>query len=359
MESQTIKTASDVTIIMVHRDRFSLAVDSLNQVIAATRATYKLLYVDAGSPRKVAAELERICDENGFRYERCDALLSPAQSRNRGLRLADTKYVAFVESCTFVADNWLQGLIKCADETGAEVIQPLMCQGKPFHTEIHQAGGTFAKDAELFFRGAPEDHVICDIDMHQGKQVSEVPLVRTETQVTEVHCFLVRRDTFERFGDFDESMLSTKDHLNFSMTVWKNGGRIMLEPASVATFYVPNRHNPIQISDYPFFILRWSPKWQADSLNHFKTKWSLEGDPYFQKRNDIITWRYREAILKPFARRIPFVGHSYKVQKIVMLALEPIVVAFGLWLAKHHEKTLVEDAARPSQRRVGSPAHSL
>ena len=42
-----------------------------------------------------------------------------------------------------------------------------------------------------------------------------------------------------------------------------------------------------------------------------------------------------------------------------MLALEPIVVAFGLWLAKHHEKTLVEDAARPSQRRVGSPAHSL
>ncbi|WP_340691995.1 glycosyltransferase family 2 protein [Hyphomonas sp.] len=359
MQSQTIKTAPDVTVIVLHRDRFSLAVESLKEIIAATHSPYNLLYVDAGSPRKVAAELKHICDENGFRYERSDALLSPAQSRNRGLRLADTKYVAFVESCTFVADNWLQELIKCADETGAEVVQPLMCQSKPFHNEIHQAGGTFAKDVELFFRGAPEDHVICDIHAHQGKQVTEVPLVRTETQVTEVHCFLVRRDTFERFGDFDESMLSTKDHLNFSMTVWKNGGRIMLQPTSVATFYVPSRHNPIHLSDYPFFILRWSPKWQADSLNHFKTKWGLEGDPYFQQRTDIITWRYHEAILKPFARRIPFIGRSYKVQKIVMRALEPVVVAWSLWLAKRHEKTLVEDVANTPQRRIGNPAHSL
>jgi GT2 family glycosyltransferase len=359
MTIQTIKTAPDVTIIVVHRDRFSLAVESLNQIIAATHTPYQLHYIDAGSPPKVAAELKRICDQNGFRYARFDELLSPAQSRNRGHRLSDTQYVAFIESCTFVADNWLEGLIRCAEETGAEVIQPLMCQGKPFHTEIHQAGGKFTKNIELFFHGAPEDHVIYDVDMHQGKQVTDVPLTRTEIQVTEVHCLLVKRDTFERFGDFDESMLSTKDHLDFSMTVWKNGGRIMLEPSSVATFYVPNRHNPIQLSDYRFFILRWSPKWQADSLNHFKTKWGLEGDPYFQKRNDIITWRYREAILKPFARRIPFVGHSYKVQKIVMLALEPIVVALGLWLAKSHEKTLVEDTGRSPQRRVSNPAHSL
>ena len=112
MESQTIKSASDVTIIVVHRDRFSLAVESLNQIVAATPGAYKLLYIDAGSPRKVAAELKHICDENGFRYERYDELLSPAQSRNRGHRLADTKYVAFIESCTFVADNWLQGLIR-------------------------------------------------------------------------------------------------------------------------------------------------------------------------------------------------------------------------------------------------------
>lgn len=359
MESQTFETAPDVTIIVVHRDRFTLAVDALNQIIAATQSPYELLYIDAGSPPKVAAELKRICDQSGFRYKRYDALLSPAQSRNCGHRLTATKYVAFVESCTFVADNWLEGLVRCAEETSAEVIQPLMCQGKPFHTEIHQAGGTFTKDMELFFHGAPEDHVICDIDMHQGKQVTDVPLVRSKTQVTEVHCFLVRRDTFERFGEFDEAMLSTKDHLNFSMTVWKNGGRIMLEPSSVATFYVPNRHNPLKVSDYPYFILRWSPKWQADSLNHFQRKWELEGDPYFKARNEIMTWRYREGILKPLARAIPFVGHSYKVQKIVILTLEPIVVAIGSWLAKKHEKTLVQETARATPRKVASPAHSL
>ncbi len=359
MESQSLKTAPDVTIIVVHRDRFSLAVDALNQVIAATHSPYKLLYVDAGSPRKVADELKRICLENGFTYQRHDEYLSPSQSRNRGLRTAETKYVAFVESCTFVADNWLEGLISCAEETGAEVIQPLMCQGKPFHTEIHQAGGTFTKDMELFFKGAPEDHVICDIDMHQGKQVTDVPLTRSETQVTEVHCLLVKRDTFERFGDFDEAMLSTKDHLNFSMTVWKNGGRIMLEPSSLATFYVPNRHNPLKFSDYPYFILRWSPDWQAGSLTHFKKKWGLEGDPYFKERNDIITWRYREGILKPIARRIPLVGHSYKVQQFVIMVLEPVVVAIGSWMAKKHEKTLLNDPARAARRQVQTPAHSL
>tara|TARA_R110000787_G_scaffold14141_1_gene43915 strand:+ start:1833 stop:2879 length:1047 start_codon:yes stop_codon:yes gene_type:complete len=323
------------TVVITARDRFSLAVRTLENVVAVTRQPYKLIYIDSGSPKPVASELKRICEENGFRYERYDHFLSPCQARNRGQHLADTKYVAYIENDVMAAEGWLQALVKCGDETGAEVVQPLICQGMPLHTEIHQAGGNFAESIEGFFHGTPEQHRLLDSHLNdQGKRIDEVELKRMETQVCEVHCILVRRDTFQRFGDFDEGMPCSKDHVDFSISIWNKGGRIMFEPTAIVTFCHPDRTHPVEPMDWPLFILRWSPKWQRKSLAHFQKKWGLEKDPYFKKYQKLTSWRYHEGVVKPLVRKVPFIGHSYKVQSLASAAMLPMVSAIGTRLAR-------------------------
>ncbi|WP_373003060.1 glycosyltransferase family 2 protein [Hyphomonas sp.] len=325
----------DVTIVVTARDRFSLAVRSLENLVAVTPAHARLIYIDAGSPASVASEVKRICSENGFRYERFEHFLSPCQARNRGHHLADTKYVAYIENDVMASQGWLEALVKCAEETGAEVVQPLICQGMPLHTEIHQAGGDFTDDMDAFFNGPPEARRLTDRHLnHQGKRVDEVELSRTETQVCEVHCFLARRDLFERFGDFDENMPCSKDHVDFSVTIWAKGGKIMLEPASIVTFCHPDRTHPVEPMDRPMFILRWSPNWQRKSLNHFRKKWGLESDPYFERYEKLTSWRYHDAVVRPMVRKLPMIGHSYKVQKMASTIMLPVISAIGTHLGK-------------------------
>ena len=59
--------------------------------------------------------------------------------------MAETEYVVFVDNDVLYTEGWLDRLVACADETGAEVVAPLTCQGLPAHTEIHHAGGDYAR----------------------------------------------------------------------------------------------------------------------------------------------------------------------------------------------------------------------
>jgi hypothetical protein len=332
-------TEAKATIVMTARDRFSLAVRALNEIARVTAKPYQLIYIDGGSPKVVADEIRATCEQHGFRYMRYDTFLSPCQARNIGHRQSTTPYVVYCENDVMVTEGWLENVVKCAEETGAEVVQPLICQGAPLHTEIHQAGGNFTDDMDAFFNGPEDKRRLSDSHLsNQGEQVADVELHRTETQVTEVHCFLVRRDAFEWLGDFDENMPCSKDHIDFSVNVWSKGGRIMMEPTSIVTFCVPSRVHPVEPVDRAFYLLRWSPKWQRRSLTHFQKKWKLEKDPYFDRYLKLTSWRYREGVARPMIRQIPLIGHSYKVQQVGSYLMMPFLEYLGARLAAQQEK---------------------
>ena len=352
-----LNTEAKATIVMTARDRFSMAVRALSEIVEVTAQPYELIYVDGGSPRPVADKIRAICEKNGFRYLRYDHFLAPCQARNIGLRLAETPYVAYCENDVIVSRGWLTNAVECAEETGAEVVQPLICQGLPLHTEIHQAGGNFADDMDAFFNGPEEKRRLTDSHLkHQGDKIKDVDLKRSEIQVTEVHCFLVRRNAFEWLGEFDENMPCSKDHIDFSMNVWSKGGRIMLEPSSIVSFCVPNNTYSVEPMDRAFFMLRWSPAWQRQSLEHLQKKWKLEHDPYFQNYLNKRDWRYRAGVAKPIVRSIPFIGHSYKVQQIGTELLMPILYFIGTQLVKQQARDYQSSAMPASETAPGKKA---
>lgn len=333
------------TIVVTPRERFGVAVESLLSVVADTNKPYNLVYIDAGSPRAIASQLRHICETNGFHYVRLDHYLSPNASRNLGQRQVATPYTVFLDNDVIVSSGWLDALVSCAQESGADVVAPLTCQRLPLHAEIHQAGGEFASDHRAFFELAPEARRITDIHVKQGQKVAEARLERGETQCCEFHCALVRRDVFERFGELDENLLATKEHIDFCMKVWSGGGRVLFEPAAIVTYLFPSRDRPLNRDDWAFFALRWSPIWQRASLEHFQKKWSLHEDPYFAKRFGMLEWRLSEAIAKPIAKKLPLVARSYRLKTAAVRLLTFVLRRWSDRLVARHN-ALAERANR-------------
>ncbi|GAB4385735.1 MAG: glycosyltransferase [Elainellaceae cyanobacterium] len=289
-----------VTIVVVPRERFSCARRSLESVLAHTQLPYRLVYVDGNSPASVRDYLKQQADANGFQLLRTEHYLYPNQARNLGLAQVETKYVVFLDNDVIVSPNWLTALVQCAEETEAAVVGPLMCQYEPIHEIVHFAGGESHIWTDKTGRRRLREKMY-----DQGKQVAEIRdrLQRTQTELAEFHCVLVRRSIFEQLGSLDEAMLNTKEHLDFCMSVRELGGTVYFEPDCVVT-YVPGP--PLALTDLHFYMLRWSDAWTFASLKHLQEKWSLAEDSYFQTKYKKLQkgWRRRGTIISPFVRKL-------------------------------------------------------
>jgi GT2 family glycosyltransferase len=291
-------TKPQVTLVVTPRERFSCARASLESVYEYTQLPFELVYIDGNSPAKVRQYIEKKAQEKGFKIIRTDYYPFPNHSRNLGLAQVDTKYVVFIDNDVIVSPGWLEALVQCAEETGATVVGPLMCQNEPVHEFVHFAGG--------------ESHIVKDVKgqyhmrekmYKQGQKVADVlpQLKRTQTELSEFHCTLVRTEIFEQVGYFDEQLLNTKEHLDFCMNVAEAGGTVYFEPASIVT-YVPGP--PLEWTDVHFYMLRWSDDWELASLSRLREKWNLAEDGYFKYKYKILGWRRRNTILRPIARKL-------------------------------------------------------
>lgn len=316
-----------VTIIVVPRERFGVSEESLASIYANTTPSFALVYVNGNAPAELSARLDAEAARRGFRHVKLDRFLSPNEARNIGLSHATTRHVVFIDNDVVVAPGWLDALVACAEETGADVVTPLTCHGSPAHKIVHQAGGDFAPDPQAFFAQPFGQRQLVEVMHMQGAKVEEVAprLSRSQTQCCEFHCVLVRRSVFDRVGRLDEGMLATKEHIDFCMGVIQSGGTVWFEPASVVTYFFPTRQRAIVFSDWPFFLVRWSPDWQHRSMEHFRKKWGLASEAYFADRQGRYGWRHYEGIIKPVMRKVPVVGKRRRFQQLGGRLLGPVV----------------------------------
>ena len=271
-----------VTIIVVPRDHFSDTKESLESIYANSDTDFQLVYVDGNSPPSIARYLRIQAKARGFRLIRSERYLSPNHARNLGAEGVDTRYIIFIDNDVIVAPNWLQPLVQCADETGASVTGPLNFEGHPLHQTIHFSGGE-AKVMETQLNGQTERHIVDRI-------YKDHPRDRRRTGCAEFHCMMVRTEDFRRVGGLDERMLSTRENLDFCMSITAAGGSIYVEPRSRITYLAPKH---MHISDIPYFALRWSDAWDLASFHHLRDKWRLEEDGYFRAQYRNLGWRRR------------------------------------------------------------------
>jgi GT2 family glycosyltransferase len=327
-------TNSQVTIVVSPRERFSYTCESLESIFNYTKIPFELVYVDGNSPAKVRNYLEIKAQEKGFHLIRTNYYLSPNHARNLGLAEVKTKYVVFLDNDVIVAPGWLESLIDCAETTNATVVGPLTCHEEPVHKVVHCAGG--------------ESHIVVDTTgrrrlrekmYKQGHQVADVrsQMVRSQTELCEFHCMLVRTEIFQQVGYFDEAFLNTKEHVDFCMTVIQAGGTVYFEPDSVVT-YIPAP--PLEWSDLHFYMLRWSNAWELASLKRLREKWQLAEDEYFQHKYKILGWRRKNSILLPLARKLVFGWEHSRLEKALVFSLAKIEKPINHYLTTRYARNL-------------------
>jgi GT2 family glycosyltransferase len=294
-----------VTIVVTQRERFSFSRESLESIYEHTTVDFQLIYVDANSPQKIQSYLQRKSQEKGFKLIRTEYYLSPNQARNLAIPHVDTEYLLFIDNDVLVSPNWLEKLLQCSEEERATVVCPLTCIGKNFGEIIHLAGGEAhivekPKEDGTIKRKVNEKHYFVNRPVADVKE----QLVRQKCEFAEFHCMLVRTQIFQQIGLLDEGFLSTREHIDFCMTVNNAGGTFYCEPASVVT-YVPGLK--WELPELSFFMVRWSNAWEVASLEHFAEKWNLTTrDKYFEKRYNRMGHRRHKGFLIPFLKRVTF-----------------------------------------------------
>jgi GT2 family glycosyltransferase len=266
-----IRNSSEVTVVVVPRERFSHAARSLESIYEHTDIPFSLVYVDGGSPARVRRYLAQQARQHDFTLIRTGHYLSPNQARNLGLKQVATKYVVFIDNDVIVSPGWLRALVDCAEKTRAWVVSPLTLIGDNGSQMIHAAGGTVNIKEEQGRRSFNIKHGFA------GKSVADVAsdLRPQPSELAEFHCMLILTEAARRTGPFDEQLFSMHEHEDFCLAVREGGGSVYLEPRSVITYIAPP---PFAWSDLPFFMLRWSEAWNSDSHEHFRNKWGLRKD---------------------------------------------------------------------------------
>jgi GT2 family glycosyltransferase len=327
------------TVVVVPRERFSKARESLESLVANTTAPHELVYVDGGSPAPLRDWLAGQARSRGFRLLRYDRYLSPNEARNIGAAQAETEYVVFCDNDVLVSPGWLERLIECADETGAAIVGPLTCEGD--FSRIHCAGGE-VDILEERDNGEVVRRVREKLYFPQRKVASvESELTRRQCTLAEYHCVLVRKAALDRIGGLDEEMLNTREHLDLCLEVIRSGGTIWFEPESVVTYLLPP---PLALRDLHLYMLRWSDDWERRSLEHFRSKWDLTADEFFQARIRRLGWRRKTSILTPVVRRLTLGRGSARLER----ALTPLERRLNRWVTSHDARVREEAKTGPS-----------
>ena len=320
---------SRATVIVTQRERFGMTQESLESLYAHTQQPFSVIVVDGKSPARTTEYLREASTQLGFTLIKDDRYLTPNEARNLGLKAATTDYVVVVDNDVIFSDGWLETLVACADETGAGAVAPLTCEGLPTETRIHHAGGAFteAEDIAAFFdEASPHARQFTGIMHGHHTPIADYdrPLKRELTGTCEFHCVLVRRSVFDKTGLLDEALLSSKEHIDFSISLHKAGETMYFEPASVVTYVFPCRDRPLEKDDRTHFAVRWSDAHGRRSVDHFIRKWNLRTRPdYVARACSEFKLRRTQGLLLPFVRRLPVIGRHRGAAAFVAKALAP------------------------------------
>jgi GT2 family glycosyltransferase len=259
-----------VTVVVVPREGYSSAAATLRAVFDTVPPETRIVVVRGGMPRRVlravrSAGGERIAVIGPNRH------LSPGAAHRLGLDATDTPFVAFIDNDAVPDPGWLEAMVDAAVEHDAWVVDPLVTQESAGGVVVHSVGG----DCRLVEqsdgrRGFVTSHRLVGQPV---ESVERPEVIRTE--LFEYHCVLIHADRFRSIGGPDQRMSAQGEHVDVSLRVQAAGGTIWCATGARVHYRLPAR---IALSDLPFFLGRWSPRWVASSRAAFGEAHGVDPD---------------------------------------------------------------------------------
>ena len=257
------------TVIVVSRDRWSLAPATLDLLLARTDPRHPFVVVDGHAPPRVAATFDRLAVSGRVRVARRDRFLASNEARNVGADGAQSEWIAFVENDVVLSDGWLDTLLEAGEARNVASVYPAYLERGRTGPAVHGLG------ADLDVEGPVGARHLRERQLHLGRPWAEVssdlePAARVQA---EPHAIVVRREFLEQMGGLDEGILSWFDHTDLALHHQRLGAVSWFVPDATCLYLAPP---PVAPSDLGTFMLRWGRDWFDRSLDHLCDAWELD-----------------------------------------------------------------------------------
>ncbi len=287
----------EVTIFVIPRQIYGQCVNSLKSIfehLGKNRPT--IIYHAAGLSKKIRKELEEVASGySDFRFYESEGydFISPNEARNLMLSelKANCKYLITIDTDVIVRAGWLESLVSCAEETGAGLVGPAYIDSDFETGRVHMLGG--GADVRPC-TDEPGKFLLTETLFHFGENFAELAPKLThyfKTEHIEFHTCLISRAFIEalivaqresgaRGLAFDEGFMSLSDHLDASLEAKRLGFGVYIEPRAVVCFPQP-KGAELSPNDFTLLQIRWSDRWNSESIRHIKKKWKLSSKDVF------------------------------------------------------------------------------
>lgn len=113
-----------VTVLMPIYNAEKYLTDAITSLLAQTSSNWKLICIDDGSTDSSALIVKEYCAKDKRIKLISQTNAGPAVARAKAIEIADTEYVSILDSDDAYASNYVELMLKRAEETNADSIVP-------------------------------------------------------------------------------------------------------------------------------------------------------------------------------------------------------------------------------------------
>lgn len=202
----------------------------LNSIVNQTYRNLEIILVDDGSPDQCG----EICDEYAEKDDRIKVIHKEngglSDARNAGINIASGKYIAFIDSDDYIADNFIQYLYDLCEGKNADMAE---CQYIEFKEESKNENDLTKK----------EDYIV-DVEQILEMLYSEEDVERISTTV--VWNKLYKRELFDTIR-FPKGKIHEDEFITYKL-YWKMNSKIAITNQKL--YYYRNRVDSITGNEF-------------------------------------------------------------------------------------------------------------
>ncbi|BET59406.1 glycosyltransferase [Geobacter sp. 60473] len=182
-----------------------------------------------------------------------------ANACNQGGRIARGRYLVFLNNDTIPHPGWLDGLIKGAEQDGADIVGARLLYP---NGRVQHAGVAFDEQSIGYhiFNGFPADALAVNRKRFM--------------QCVTAACMLVKQELFAELGGFDEGYVNGFEDVDFCLRAGERGRRILYTPES-ALIHFEETSEGRKDHDTPNirrFLARWEGKVRCDHQDIYRSE---------------------------------------------------------------------------------------
>ncbi len=215
MNKKSVVKNIKTSVVIVTRDRKKELIECLESILNQTKKAEEIIVIDNASKRNVKKVLGRKFSK--VKVFRSEVNLGGAGGRNLGLFHSKGKFILFMDDDAVADPNMIKELLKVIEKNSkVGIVQPKIYE-KERPNFIQGVGhGINLKTGRVFGIGVHEE------DKGQYEKVIEIPMAGCT--------WMVRREVFEKIGDYDEDIFIPYEDSDFSFRSSKVGYKINFVP---------------------------------------------------------------------------------------------------------------------------------